>query len=353
MARIRKTARKTTGGGGGKLRTSEKSRRPRDDRWIVLKEITRQLSTKVSLKLNEQQLLFVASRTQSSGIYTYNLHLHTSTQLFKYSDDIVVDEYYLEIDAQRNKLYGSGFKSPLFIIDLDNDKFIEWAKLKPKKNIISYKGCGSLINVNGQIHLIGGYGNPKHFIWNDEAEQLQQIYDFRNNLDHTKDLSLVYIPTQGKILMFTWFEVWNHDLKTRKWKKIRELEFMHTPKAIVLTSDEHYVILSNSHSRDIYAMDISTPAYKLYKSSVKNPWKEEHLMTKVGGLKDELLVFGWIKHLFKTKELKLVQEPPIYLKVLVGSFYSKEEIHWIGQNSKRHASITINQVLTTLKGDPM
>ena len=74
-----------------------------------------------------------------------------------------------------------------------------------------------MLNVNGIIHLIGGYDNNKHFVWNDRHRNVHEIHGFREELDDTTDLSL--------ILMITWFEVWKYDyIQMRKWTKIRSLK---------------------------------------------------------------------------------------------------------------------------------
>ena len=77
-------------------------------------------------------------------------------------------------------------------------------------------------------------------------------------------------------------------------------------------------------------MDISDDnEYKLRKCDIQTPKAGNCQIVRMGGIEDECLVIGWIKQLFKTKEFKDLQFPPMYLIQLIVKRYNQEEIHWI------------------------
>ena len=140
--------------------------------------------------------------------------------------------------------------------------------------------------------------------------------------------------------------VWKYHLKTTKWMKIMRLPFFHDAQTVLLTSDERYIIVSDLHS--LYGLEITENNYKLYESPVKVPSVEAQFMTMIGGVRDELLVIGWIKLLFKSSEFKYMEEPPKYLKVLISQWYSQEEIHFIGKATRRHFTISMKHIVSSL-----
>ena len=58
-------------------------------------------------------------------------------------------------------------------------------------------------------------------------------------------------------------------------------------------------------------------SYKLKQCNVKCPNIGKNILIRSGGgIKDELLVIGWIKRLFKTKKFKDILLPPMEFSVL-------------------------------------
>ena len=231
-------------------------------------------------------------------------------------------------------------------------------KRKSQVHPLEGASCGTLINVNGQIHLIGGWENSKHLVWNDETSCFSQIYDFKQQLDDVINLSLVYIHSKRIIIMIAGCDaddydnkniVWRHSIETKKWKKITKLPFCHETRSPVLTSDEKYIIMSDGLEDHIYALDISNgddTMYPLYQSTLKGPFNEAHFLMKTGGLRDEILVMGWIKKRFRA--YKGMPLPPKHLMVLIAIWYSQEEIHWIGKYSKLHFAVNVKHILSSL-----
>jgi len=97
------------------------------------------------------------------------------------------------------------------------------------------------------------------------------------------------------------------------------------------------------HILDILNLD----AFVLKESTIKCPMSGRHKIFRIGGgLKDELLINGWIKKLYKLAPLDIVE--------VIQAFYSQESIHWIqrsnnwGTIKKKHFAIDIKDILSSL-----
>ena len=86
--------------------------------------------------------------------------------------------------------------------------------------------------------------------------------------------------------------------------------------------------------------------YKLIECKIKCPQEGCFGIVRIGGIENELLVIGWIKRLFKTKEFKNLVLPPMYLMKIVLLWYGQEMIHWFGQRT--HYAIELRHILSSL-----
>ena len=100
-----------------------------------------------------------------------------------------------------------------------------------------------------------------------------------------------------------------------------------------LSANEKFVIIAGGNEVDndmihgdinyndkLFVLDISDDnGYKLKESSIKPPNTLSSQMILMGGeIEDELLVIGWIKQLFETKEFKKILLPPMYIMKMIG-----------------------------------
>lgn len=293
----------------------------------------------VVLKLNEQQFVFVSDDVDWEGFYIYNLHLQEFVRWIEYPPDTKKLEYCLQFDAIRNILYCTGYNIPIFMIDIQD------CKLKTKTTLIE-GGMGTILNVNGTIHLIGGIYSDKHLVLNHDTRDVSEIYNFETPLD--LDISLIHVYSKEMMLMIEGRNIWKYKLNTQKWEKNIKLPFDHQALSPILTSDEKYIIISTHDGGGIFVLDISSDDYLLFQSDIRIPWKQSHLMTKTGGLKDELLVTGWIRSKFKSSAFQGTPQPPMYLMTTISQWYSQEELHCIDPYSKQHFIIKIKHIFSSL-----
>lgn len=312
--------------------------------WFESDRIPDGIWSRSLCKLNEQEFVFAYNKDHCHGLYKYSVHLRQYNKLIDYSNPMET-AYCLRFDPGNSMLYCVGFHGPLFIIDMKREKCIKW------KETDCF--CGKLLNIHGQIHLIGGWETHKHLKWNHETQEFAELYNFGEDLGYCQTLSAVHIPRKGEILMIVYnlkeIIIWKTSVGTIQWKEILTLPFDgHSCASVSLTSDENYVIMSDSATDHIYALDISQDKYELHVSSIPTPWKGLHAMIVAGGFQDEIFVFGWIRQLFSLPEFEYIQEPPNYLKRQIVMWYNQEQIHWICQFSKRHFVIKLKYVLSSL-----
>ena len=107
----------------------------------------------------------------------------------------------------------------------------------------------------------------------------------------------------------------------------------------VLSANEEYIIISGGaratggydkdKSDKIFVLDIRDETeYKLRECSIKAPKAGFNPIIRMGGISHKLLVIGWIKGLFKTKEFRNISLPPTYIMELILSWYFQEVIYW-------------------------
>ena len=59
----------------------------------------------------------------------------------------------------------------------------------------------SIIIVDSECHLIGGYATNKHYIWKNKESKLEEIYEFKSHPDGFHP-EVIYIKSINKILSF-------------------------------------------------------------------------------------------------------------------------------------------------------
>ena len=187
-----------------------------------------------------------------------------------------------------------------------------------------------------------------------------------HNICEVRYASTLYVPSKQIILLIGgeyWKDkmmgIWKFCLVTKKWKKLEALQFNYCNVSSHLTSDEGYVIIGGGSDKDncymnkMYVLDIrDEDEYKLMECDIKLPMENAKLYKIVGsggGIKDEILVVGWIKQEFKKRNFKDLLIPPMYIMQLIALWYNQEMIHWISrQEDNNHCCIKLKHVLSSL-----
>ena len=150
--------------------------------------------------------------------------------------------------------------------------------------------------------------------------------------------------------------IWKFCFKTKKWNKLFDFNYPYVNAT--LSSNENYLIITGGYKNlekifknKIFILDlINETKYKLKKCKIKTP-KPGRCMLVQMNVRYEILVIGWIKELFKTKEFKDLILPPIYLLKMISSWYDEEVLHWFGKEQNdvyNHQKIALKYILSNL-----
>ena len=71
----------------------------------------------------------------------------------------------------------------------------------------------------------------------------------------------------------------------------------------------------------------------------------QYSIVRSGGLKDEMLVIGWIKPTFGSAALGHLELPPKYIMQMVAKWYYEESIHFIASHGGNHFAIKLKHLL--------
>ena len=152
--------------------------------------------------------------------------------------------------------------------------------------------------------------------------------------------------------------LWIHSLKTNKWSSIENI-FDGYQFGAVLTSDQRYVVLLGGwrrlhdddewHGTRISVMDLENE-WKIRESSIRLTASGQCYAAKTGGIgsKNDLLVAGYIRECFKTKEFVNMQLPPVCIMRIIAVKYDAELIHWINSDGT-HKGIYLEDLLLSLQ----
>eukprot|EP01084_Bolivina_argentea_P256778 432458_1 len=333
------------------------------------------ISYGVVVSLNDHQFIIISDRDvendyyPSESIYKYNAHNDEWHAFIDFPKDLCLDNYSVTINEVNNKLYLLE-GNRMIVIDIKTEQFHTYF-FGTKNNIaVTITGTPGLVNVNGTTHIIGGSGNSKHLTWNDTNNLFDEMHDFCKDgiVSHIRGPSAVYVPSQKIILMFGGTNgestrmigfIWKYDIYSNKWSKVNGIKFDFSDTSSVLTSNEEYVVISGGINKDFQDIDIihvldirDKNNYILKECSIKCPMNGYHpIIRSGGGLKDELLVIGWIKHLFNSSPFNDMTLISSDIMQLISMWYYQETIHWIefenidDRQSNNHFGITLKHIL--------
>ena len=196
-----------------------------------------------------------------------------------------------------------------------------------------------------------------------------QIIGKNGSISEIQGASTVYVPSQQIILVIGGEDdgemigfIWKYDICSNKWSKVNGIKFDFWWTSAVLTSNEEYVVISGGLDEDyegidkIHVLDIRNKRnYVLRECSIKCPMNGHHpIIRSGGGLKDELLVIGWIKHLFNCSSFNDMALPPTYIMQLISMWHYQETIHWLeweyrdDKKKANHFGVKLKSILLSI-----
>ena len=336
--------------------------------WIQLPDPPSSIPGGVLAQLNSNELLLAGSMDLEEdqgtniihGLYIFSTKTKQWRLWIKYPADFGqhIWRQQLMIDTKQNVLYllynSSPFRTSGKIAKID---------VKTKQyQMIPALGTNAVdaVNIKDEIHIIGGRAVNRHIIFNKNTEKFQEIHEF----EYERMLlgtSMVYIETKDVILTFGGITehdqpsvgIMEYSLKTKKWRKIENIEYNYYGGHALLTKNEKHVILTPEYYNGddesgtvngvTLILDIlDDEGYKLRKSAVSlsklvdDYWLDMN-MTLMGSDEREngLLVFGFVRNFGMQTDGMMVSNDVINLIV---KFYEYEMLHVVRRNFDNDAN---------------
>lgn len=292
------------------------------------------------------------------GIAAYNDTTNSWTDVISFEESKPIWDNDFAFDIKTNKLYSTGeiYSMVVFNLTTNNIKYYKQNDFDANQSIYIPR----LLHIKDKIHFIGGISDTKHYIWNDDLNKYEAIHNLCKQFCQPAS---IYIPRENKVLLIGYpgdglcKYIWKYDIDTLQLENLG-IPFELDNAAAIMTINQDYIILAGGYDEYgwlsnggdtlvdmIHILDIRDPDdYKLYRSSIKLPFKEHVSMARTGGgKKAEPLVIGWIKRYYG-KYL-----PNDIIKLIIKG-YTSETIHcieWGEQNE--HYAINVSDVLSNVK----
>eukprot|EP01084_Bolivina_argentea_P005613 10565_1 len=213
--------------------------------------------------------------------------------------------------------------------------------------------------IDDNLHTICG---NTHYIWS--IPDFELITESKLPPDVTvASAYIIYVSSRDLILVIgagysydtsDMFMVYN--MSKKKWKIYNDIkiktghEFVFFMRRSVLTSDERYVIMVCANSEKLHVLEICDDQFILYKSKIQVPQIEFTGLAVTSGLKDELLVHGFVRQMMEHKiiPMDVFNEIARWFEVVV-----VERLHMIEHGSsdeiRKHYAISMNKVLDSME----
>lgn len=177
-----------------------------------------------------------------------------------------------------------------------------------------------------------------------------------------KRINTIGIPSKHMILQFREDPSYirKYCFFTKKWSEIQGLpqrkDHQFRFKSATLTSDENQVVIfaveyrANKASRQrIVVLDMNHSNGVFLVSDIPcHGLAPKCIMRTGGGLRDEILVIGWVRMVFESSKFKSLLVPPLYLMQSITKWYSTEMIHALDQYDRDHYALRLDVIRSTL-----
>ena len=303
-----------------------------------------------AVKINDNEFI-IASENHSiyktsfeseyHGILKYNTINKTWTNLVKYPDDMTMEDHQIAYNPNNKKIYLQGLDMCVIIYDINNKKF---------KIFSSHIQCGSnptLLIINDELHLFGGFSSNKHLLFNKTYCEYKTIDEINSSIQGLHKPYSVYVPSKNCAFIMGGTEInmplgtnacdtiylYNFNTKTHEKLDVC-LPKEYSSLSAVLNADQDKIILFGGRVEnavvydDIYIFDINT--YKFTKSKIKCPCPGDFRPILMDNSSiEELIVFGYLHYIWNQIKVNKSYILPMQLIKLIEKFYAYKDIYLI------------------------
>ena len=297
-------------------------------------------------QLNDTELLFIPDTMYERALWKYNLIKNEWIEWISIPSDCSWQYHTSSLDTNNMILYIFGERGYILKIDLKTEIFTVSENMYHDGS-----HCKSLF-INGKFNIFFGWddNNKNHYIWDDQQQHLQKVFEFgpilagiRNtqSVMHSRLKNQVYIIQAMDSIIYT------YSLGDKTCTKI-ELDFGECAifDSAVLTKDERYIIcfvgLLDGSGFNIKFIDLTV--MRVFQSNISTP--DEVLDTFCvtnDERKEELLTSGYVRNCWKMNEFKDMRYPPVYLVKVIEKYVCFEMLYYLGN---RLWKINVDEILT-------
>ena len=320
----------------------------------------------VSIQINSNEFLLASTWIPNSnkvtvtkpGIYIVNVNTKQWRLWMEYPKDwMEVWGQELVFDEKRNilylwhktELYKPGRFEKIYIDTKESETIHDPAV----QSVVIEEQA---INVQDEIHFIGGWKSNRHIKFDKNNEKFQEIHKFHSYWKMYGTL-IVYIESKGVLLAFGGYTgnaqvigIMEYCLKTKKWRSIENIKYPYYNGHALLTMNERHVILAPTFDQNngdenvdglLLILDIlDDGGYELRESAVSSPCDATSADDMIlMGIADEkriqLLTFGFVKKLLKDEDVTIPSDDIINL---IAKFYDAEMLHVVKWNAEKHVN---------------
>eukprot|EP01084_Bolivina_argentea_P061213 111877_1 len=221
--------------------------------WNKLDNIPKHISVNTVASLNNDEFL-VGSR-KVPGIHKYNFEKQEWTEFINHSDKFNIHQPQINVQSvngEIKKLYMFGIIQnvpSLVSIDMQTKEFGKTVITSDVHSTRSNVAACFISDNSGYIHIIGGWKNNKHTLFNTKDNSFKYIHEF-TEFERIYGPAAVYIPSKNSILLIggetgtyvdNMVNIRIYSLQTKQWKLLPNIMFGYYHIRAILTRDEKHV----------------------------------------------------------------------------------------------------------------
>ncbi len=222
-----------------------------------------------------------------------------------------------------------------------------------------WNSYSKIIVVNNSLFIVGGNHNNVILKWDSESKIFTQFSAMYNQIK-IQEFGVIYNPKKHCLVLFGGYDrhigdvtdyILEFNIKTKQWNKLsaslpRKMDNI----CCTLAVNNKYALLfggrDNSANRfdDIYIYSFKDKTIRV--SKIKCPSKGTFECVAVNdNIKDEKLVFGYVRNEWQICNIYDHYFPPNYLIKLIHSFYLNEFVHLMDERTKQHYKISTLDII--------
>jgi len=202
----------------------------------------------VPIRWNNGEFILAPFKYDEEDIQTlqiYNVDGDSWRRGIEYSTTETSTDLDLVINDNDGTLMTYDFEGNLTTFDMD----------KQTANHVNIKDVGSdpqCVILDDQLHIIGGYNSNKHYIYNPNTNELEEMYEFQDLGFGVYEHRLCHIKSQNRLLLFggkkfgeLMDKMWEYQIDNKLWKKLDiKLPRPCRKMGTLLTMNERYLIMN-------------------------------------------------------------------------------------------------------------